>query len=371
MNVKFGAMMGANLAVACVLMQGCKAPQAGGRNAEPAYKTVAAKPAAAAAAPAKPVFPDKPVAAKPVAAKPAESVVVVEELPPPAPKPAVAEPETTTYVVRRGDYLAKICKTYNIKMSAVLKANPGLDADKIRIGQKLKLPGKVDVAPAPVPVEVAPGKKPAAKPAAAKSAYVPYTGATKEYVVKNGDMLGSIALTHGISIRALKELNGLEAGPKGNALKVNQKLKVPAEKVVATAAKVEKDKNAVAPAVAPVAASAAAPEAQKPEAPQDAQPAEKPEEAQPAAAEQPESPTGKQVDEIQKDLDAAPAAEQPAAASGVTTYVVGPDEDVVSIAIKNSVTPSMILDMNNLSDATVVKPGMVLKIPAAPSEKAQ
>lgn len=362
MNVKFGAMMGANLAVACVLMQGCKAPQAGGKDAEPAYKAVAAKPVA----PAKPV-----AAAKPVAVQPAVQPVVVVDKPVPPPPPPAAEPETTTYVVRRGDTLSKISKTYNIRMGAVLKANPGLSADKIRIGQTLKLPGKVDVVPAPVPVEVAPAKKPAAKPSAAKPAYTPYTGATKEYVVKNGDMLGSIALAHGISIRALKELNGLEEGPKGNALRVNQKLKVPAEKPVASVAKAEKGKNAVAP----VAASAAAPEAQKPEEVQKNRPAEKPEEAQPAAAEQPESPTEKQVDEIQKDLDNAPAPEQPAAASeanaAMTTHVVGPNEDVVSIAIDNSLTPSMILDLNNLSDTSVVKPGMVLKIPAKNAEKAQ
>lgn len=356
MNVKFGTVMGANLAVACVLMQGCKAPQAGAPSAEPAP---------AAVAPAKPVATAKPAAAKPAAdkpaaAKPVESVEVVEQPATPASKPAAAEPETTTYVVRRGDYLAKICKTYNIKMSAVLKANPGLNADKIRIGQKIKLPGKVDVQPEPQPASVAPAKKPAAKPSskpAAKSAYAPYTGATKEYVVKNGDMLGSIALAHGISVRALKELNGLEEGPKGNALKVNQKLKVPAEKVVAPAAKAEKKSAAEAdPAeVKP----AAAPETQKPEA----NPAEAvaPAEAAPAEAEKAKNSTAQQVDEIQKNLETPAAA--PEANGATTTYVVGPNDDLVAISISTSVSPSLILDLNNLPGADAIKPGMVLKIP--------
>lgn len=341
MNVKFGTVMGANLAVACVLMQGCKAPQAGAPSAEPAP---------AAVAPAKPV-----ATAKPAAAKPVESVEVVEQPATPAPKPAAAEPETTTYVVRRGDYLAKICKTYNIKMSAVLKANPGLNADKIRIGQKIKLPGKVDVQPEPQPASVAPAKKPAAKPSskpAAKSAYAPYTGATKEYVVKNGDMLGSIALAHGISVRALKELNGLEEGPKGNALKVNQKLKVPAEKVVAPAAKAEK--KSAAEADSAEVKPAAAPETQKPEA----NPAEA---VAPAEAEKAKNSTAQQVDEIQKNLETPAAA--PEANGATTTYVVGPNDDLVAISISTSVSPSLILDLNNLPGADAIKPGMVLKIP--------
>ena len=49
------------------------------------------------------------------------------------------------------------------------------------------------------------------------------TGATKEYVVKNGDTLGSVAYGNGITIRQLKELNGLSS----DSLKIGQKLKIP------------------------------------------------------------------------------------------------------------------------------------------------
>ncbi len=364
MNVKFGALMGANLAVACVLMQGCKAPQAGASSAEPAPVEVAPAQPAPAAQPA------EPVAAKPAEPKPVEAEPVA-----PAPKPVVAEPETTTYVVRRGDYLAKICKTYNIKQSAVLKANPGLDANKIRVGQKIKLPGKVEILPEAKAEKVVPAKKPASKPAekSAKAAYAPYTGATKEYVVKNGDMLGSIAQAYGISIRALKELNGLDAGPKGNALKVNQKLKVPAEKVVAAApvkkadAPAEKKAEAVAPAPAAAAPAAAAP---APEAAPAAQPAEAavPEaEPAPEAAQPTADSTVQQAAELQagleqqKPAEAAPAAPAPAAPK---THTVTEGQDLIAIAIKYAVSPTQILDENNLAGADAVKPGMVLKLPA-------
>ncbi|MBO7130577.1 MAG: LysM peptidoglycan-binding domain-containing protein, partial [Fibrobacterales bacterium] len=66
-------------------------------------------------------------------------------------------------------------------------------------------------------------------PVKVKPAFKPYTGPTKEYVVKGGDSLGKIAYANGITIKCLKEMNGL----KSNNIRIGQKLKVPAEKPVA------------------------------------------------------------------------------------------------------------------------------------------
>ena len=123
----------------------------------------------------------------------------VKPLPPP-------EPEYTVYIVQRGDYLAKISKKYNVTINSIKRLN-NLKDDNIRIGQKLKLPGKLDVGEQKVPEGAF------AKPQAQKTAkaYAPYSGATKEYVVKSGDTLGAIAYGNGINIRQLKELNGLES----------------------------------------------------------------------------------------------------------------------------------------------------------------
>jgi LysM repeat protein len=144
---------------------------------------------------------------------------------------APAEPEYTVYIVQRGDYLAKISKKYNITINSIKRLNNMKD-DTIRIGQKLKLPGKVEVGEQKVPEGAI-----KEAPKAAKKAYAPYTGATKEYVVKSGDTLGAIAYGNGINIRQLKELNNLES----DVLKVGQKLKIPAEKVVVPVAAVKKD----------------------------------------------------------------------------------------------------------------------------------
>ena len=204
----------------------------------------------------------------PCGAPDCQCIVVTKAESKPTPPP---EPEYTVYIVQRGDYLAKISKKFNVTINSIKRLN-NLKDDNIRIGQKLKLPGKVEVGEQKVP-EGAFAKD--AK-AAAKKPYSAYTGATKEYVVKSGDTLGAIAYGNGINIRQLKELNGLTS----DSLKIGQKLKVPAEKVVAAektvAAKkaeakpVEKkaaEPEVKAPAEAPVEAPAAAPVEATAEAP--------------------------------------------------------------------------------------------------------
>ena len=47
------------------------------------------------------------------------------------------------YIVKKGDTLSGIAKAHYGKVSAmkkILAANPGLDANKIRVGQKIILP---------------------------------------------------------------------------------------------------------------------------------------------------------------------------------------------------------------------------------------
>jgi len=46
------------------------------------------------------------------------------------------------YVVKAGDTLAKISQVTGFPPNAILTANPGVDPTKLRIGQKLKMPGK-------------------------------------------------------------------------------------------------------------------------------------------------------------------------------------------------------------------------------------
>ncbi|MBR3822590.1 MAG: LysM peptidoglycan-binding domain-containing protein [Kiritimatiellae bacterium] len=361
MNIKFGLVAGA--AVACVVMSGCKAPktQSVDRPVRPVPRIV--KPT--------PVPAPVPKAVKPVPAP----------VPAPAPEPLrckcvpgtvhtspcacgasdckckvkPAEPEYTLYRVKGGDILSAICVTYGLKQSKVLELNPGLNPNKLFVGKKIKLPGKIDLKDADAKsLAKQPVAKKQAKSTKASSAKVSsYKGATKEYVVKSGDSLGKIAYSNGITIKCLKEMNGL----KKNTIRVGQKLKIPAEKPVAAAKSAPSPaKSASAPVAdqkpasdAPVAESKpteSAPEVTAPVAPAPVEAAPSAPDATPAVAE----PVKEE----------APAAETASA----LTHTVKEGEDTVSIAIMYGVSPSAVMDLNDLKNTDSLKVGQVLKLPA-------
>ena len=329
---KFGVVLGI---AAVATLAGCKDPDykrggsAAAQNEVKDIETVEAQPVAA-----------EPVAVKPEAAKP----VVTADLSKPV------EPEYTIYVVRNGDYLAKISKKFNVTIASIKRLNPSIKKDVVRVGQKLKLPGKIDV-PAPVATSAAASGTAAAvaaKKPATKKGYAPYTGATKEYVVKNGDTLGSVAYGNGINIRQLKELNGLSS----DSLKVGQKLKIPAEKVVKAekAKPVEKKVAADAPAVAPAAEKKAAADAP-------VEPAAATETTAPAVSEKPAEVAAP----VAAATEAAPAKAEAAAS---TTYVVQEGDDMTGVSIRWGVSAAQIRELNNLAEGDQLVPGQIIKLPA-------
>ena len=431
---KLGLVLGINMMAVCLTMQGCKATKTGKpaprqpqphqtitvisssatRNApvvapvaEPQVVQQPVQPVAVVStlpppvepAPVEPVpvvnTPPAPPPAAPVA-KTRSSVREIKPLPPTPPKtpkakakPAAAPAaETSEYVVKSGDTLFLISKRTNYRQTAILAANPGLNPDRLRVGQKIKMPGALAAAPAVAKVAAAEAK-PADKgndgkvvqaaapsPAAAntqapvktKNAFVAYEGPTKDYVVKGGDSLGKIASEYGISIRALKALNGLQK----NQLRAGQKLKVPVEKQTAAssgkapAAKTEKPVTVEAGATIPPKDAAgkpapvAAPETGKPAT--EAKPAvdAKPVEAKPAADTKPVE--AKPVEE-EKPVAEAPVP-QPPAEKPLPTYTVKEGDDLVSIAIAFGISPSALMDINDLKPTDEIKVGQVLKLPA-------
>lgn len=366
MNIKFGLMAGA--AVACVVMAGCKAPKAQGQSR-----------------------PVKPAARVVVESAPAQQPVKVKEAPAPAPEPVrckcapgtvhtvpcacgaadckckvmPAEPEYTVYRVKGGDMLSSICATYGLKQSKVLELNPGMDANKLYVGKKIKLPGKIALKDADAkslekPAAKKPAKASKVAPAKTSAKLSSYKGATKDYVVVNGDSLGKIAYSNGITIKCLKEMNGL----KKNTIRIGQKLKIPAEKPVAAG------KAASAKSAAPVAAKPVAPVVAKPAAPAvEAKPAAAPAEAAPAPVAEPVAPAAEPAAPVAAEPVEAPAAEPAAPAASALTHTVKAGEDTVSIAIMYSVSPSAVMDLNNLKNTDELTPGQVLKLP--PNAKLQ
>lgn len=233
--------------------------------------------------------------------------------PAPNAKPVAPAAEYTTYIVQKGDYLAKISKKFNIKVDAIKSLN-GLKNDTIRLGQKIKLPGKVDVG---VQEEYRPTK--AIKE---PKAFKPYEGATFEYVVKSGDTLGAIAYGHGINIRQLKALNNL----KKDNLKIGQKLQVPVvgEKPAETKA-------------APIEETIPAPADKEPTIP---------------------------VETTVVDATVAQTAPAPTIPVDDVTYVVQEGDDITGVAIRWNISAAVIRDLNNLAEDAQLVPGQILKLPA-------
>jgi LysM repeat protein len=64
------------------------------------------------------------------------------------------ETSAEIYIVKSGDTLTKIARTHHVKVKALEAAN-GLTTTQIKVGKKLKIPGKAEATPAPATVEPA------------------------------------------------------------------------------------------------------------------------------------------------------------------------------------------------------------------------
>lgn len=124
-----------------------------------------------------------------------------------------------TYTMKKGDIVWSLVRQ-EWKLSegfidAIRAANPGLKVETLRAGDELKIP------------DPAPYRK-GSKKAAKKSK--PATGvATREYEIKEGDSLGTIARDHLGSARRWKEIVKANPGIDPKKLKLGQKIRMPAK----------------------------------------------------------------------------------------------------------------------------------------------
>ena len=282
----------------------------------------------------------------------AEPLPVIEPAPEATPAPApeakpvpvkpIEHPKPVAYTVTAGDSISALSVRFGVRQADILALNPSLrgNPDRLMIGQKVYLPAGTDVTKAP-------------KPRAAKPAAAPAKGTTV-YVVQPGDVLGGIALTHGVSIASIQKANNL----KGDTIFVGQKLSIPGAK--ARGRVVAKKDPASKPAAKP------APKKAEPK-PAPAPKAEEPKEAPAPAIAEPEPLPPPPVEEG-LGAEALPPP-PPAPVADTQTYVVQPGEDLVQVAIKWGVTLSTLRAANGLDDATTeVAPGTTLKIPAGAAQ---
>lgn len=134
---------------------------------------------------------------------------------------------TKDYVVAKGDSFYKIAKLNHTTIAALQKANPTLDASKLRPGMKIKVPAGDST--------TAPSGSTAAGTGSGLAASAS-TGAAegKVYVVKPGDTLSRIARQNGVTATSIRTANNM----KTTRVNAGQKLKIPARS----------DSNAPAPA---------------------------------------------------------------------------------------------------------------------------
>jgi murein DD-endopeptidase MepM/ murein hydrolase activator NlpD len=109
--------------------------------------------------------------------------------------------EDLIHVVVRGDTVYSISRLYGISQDDLMRNNGIADASKLRLGMRLVIPARVP--PAVVPAHV-------------------------EYTVLKNDTLYSIARSRGVTLQALREINGFS---KNYVLKVGEKIKIPAPTV--------------------------------------------------------------------------------------------------------------------------------------------
>ena len=136
--------------------------------------------------------------------------------------PVAPAPVARTYVVKKGETLAKIAKAEHVKVSELASANKLTKTASLKSGQKLTIPVKAE---APMTAVASATPAPAAPAATAPAV------SGNSYTVKSGDSLWKIAKANNVSVAALKQANNLTS----DALKVNQKLTIPTAATTATA----------------------------------------------------------------------------------------------------------------------------------------
>jgi LysM repeat protein len=135
--------------------------------------------------------------------------VVTPLSPPPPTEPVFAG--YTEHVIAKGESFYTLGKKYNVGFKAIAEANPNVNPNRLKIGEKIKIP---------------PPKTPGAASlnGASSSANGGEPG-IQTYKVKSGDSLSKIAKTYGVTVKQLRSENSLTT----DQIKVGQMLRIPAK----------------------------------------------------------------------------------------------------------------------------------------------
>lgn len=168
------------------------------------------------------VAEERPAASEPPAAQPRTPPPAAAETegrpaqpptrpaaPEPAPPPPAGSPPPREHRVAAGETFMGIARRYGVSFTALLNANPGLDPDRLRPDQVLRIPAAGGAAAAPA--SPAPRTAPAARTPA------------RTHTVAQGETLWSIARRYGVAPEQLRTANRLP----DDTIRVGQTLVIP------------------------------------------------------------------------------------------------------------------------------------------------
>ena len=125
-------------------------------------------------------------------------------------------PSFPYHVVSRGDTLSELARVYRTSARAIQSMNGLRSVHRLRVGQRLEIPGKSLA-------------KPSVNRPPVRVVERPRTDSGSHHVVSRGDTLWDIARFYGTSARAIQSMNGLRSVHR---LRVGQRLEIPGKSLV-------------------------------------------------------------------------------------------------------------------------------------------
>lgn len=303
-----------------LLMQGCGTTRGPVSlpDAPPMPPTMAAEdlPPVSHVTPYKPASIDDAVAALPKT----HSSAAVKPSTPTQPKTVLDPDESVrTYVVGKGDSLSVIAHCNGVSVADLMLLNNISNPNKIRFGQKLKLPASASVKTVGEPKH---SSAPATTSKTSAGTSTASSGGDGHYLVKAGDSLSVIAHRHKTTVKALQEVNGL----KNDRIQVGQKLVLPTQSSVSA-----------------ISSASSIPTSSAPK----------------ATIERPLVPS---VPSLSQDALAPDPA--PTSSSRSSSYTVQVGDSMLTVASEHNVSIYDLRRVNQLSSDTLI-PGQMLVIPSA------
>ncbi len=253
---------------------------------------------------------------RPVAVEPVQRPTPMPPAQPPEPDPVVVTPpaETTTYTVVAGDVLSVIARRFGVSMQDIMRINNISDPDMIRQGQRIELPGVIDLDQLRQVTTQRPTQP---------------TASGDRYVVQAGDSLSVIAQRHGVSQQALLRVNNLS---NPDRIQVGQELIIPeGGRTPEPTSPAEPPRETRTPPVTPPRVDPVAPQ-------------------QPAP--------------VEVSVEGAALLPAQPGPGGAQTYTIEIGDDLLSVASEFNVSIADLRAANNL-DSDILVPGRVLVIPDA------